>query len=188
VLFRSPPFRARELLESDVPRLQRFFDANPAYFRIVSGAPAPSTEARDEFHSLPPAEWPQGRKWSIGFDVGGELAGMATLVADLFAQGVWHVGLFMLDESRYGEGGALYRDMEAWMRSRGAEWARLGVIRGNDRAERFWRREGYAEVRRREGFKLGEQVNQLIVMAKPLAGGTLAQYAALVARDRPGSP
>lgn len=187
-LFRSGEFRAYELAEADVPRMQRFFEESPSYFRLVSGAPAPATEAREEFDSLPPADWPQGRKWSIGFDAGGELAGLATLVADLFVPGVWHVGLYMVAESRFGQGGPLYRDLEAWMRAQGARWARLGVIRGNDRAERFWLREGYVEVRRREGFKVGEQVNQLVVMAKPLAGGTLAQYASLVARDRPESP
>jgi hypothetical protein len=31
-------------------------------------------------------------------------------------------------------------------------------------------------------------VNDLRVMAKPLAGGTLAEYLALVARDRPETP
>ncbi|HUR87608.1 MAG TPA: GNAT family N-acetyltransferase [Ramlibacter sp.] len=175
-------------MEHDVHRLQRFFDASPGYFHIVSGASAPSTEAREEFDSLPPPDWPQGRKWMLGFDSGDELAGMATLIADLFATGVWHVGLFMVAESRFGQGGPLYRDMEAWMQARGARWLRLGVVAGNDRAERFWRREGYVEVRRREGFKVGAQVNQLIVMAKPLAGETLAEYAALVARDRPESP
>jgi hypothetical protein len=187
-LFRSGLFRAYELTESDVPRMQRFFDASPSYFRAISGAPAAPGEAREEFDSLPPPEWPQGRKWSIGFDVGDDLAGLATLIADLFAPAVWHVGLYMVGESRFGEGGPLYRDLEAWMRSQGAEWSRLGVVHGNDRAERFWRREGYVEVRRREGFKVGGQVNQLIVMAKPLAGGTLDEYARLVARDRPDSP
>jgi hypothetical protein len=187
-LFRSGVFTASELAEADVPRLQRFFDQNPGYFRAISGAPAPANEAREEFDSLPPAEWPQGRKWLIGFDAEGALAGVATLIADLFVRGVWHVGLFIVAEARFGAGGPLYRDLETWMKAQGARWARLGVVRGNDRAERFWRREGYVEVRRREGFQVGAQVNQLIVMAKPLAGGTIDEYLALVARDRPDSP
>ena len=187
-LFHAGAFVARELGEADVPRLQRFFEESPAYFRAVSGAPAPATEAREEFDAPLPPQWPHGRKWLIGFEAGERLAGMATLIADLFVHGVWHVGLFMVAESRFGQGGPLYRGLEAWMKSQGAQWSRLGVVAGNDRAERFWRREGYAEVRRREGFQVGAQVNQLIVMAKPLAGGTLAQYASLVTRDRPESP
>ena len=34
-------------------------------------------------------------------------------------------------------------------------------------------------------WKCGTKVNTLRVMAKPLAGGSLAEYFALVARDRP---
>jgi hypothetical protein len=78
--------------------------------------------------------------------------------------------------------------LEAWMAGEGAQWSRLGVVVGNARAERFWQREGYRDVRRREGVQIGDRVNDLRVMAKPLAGGTLAQYLELVARDRPGSP
>ncbi|HUP29599.1 MAG TPA: GNAT family N-acetyltransferase [Usitatibacter sp.] len=184
-LFTSGEYRAYELAEDDVPRMQRFFDASPSYFRIVSGATAPPTEGRDEFDSLPPADWPQGRKWMIGFDADSELVALATLIADLFAPGVWHVGLFMVAESRWGDGGRIYRDLEAWMRAQGARWLRLGVILGNHRAERFWRREGYVETRRRTGFRVGAQDNVLIVMGKPLDGGSIEELLSRVPRDRP---
>lgn len=168
--------------------MQRLFDRSEGYFRIASGAPAPATEGRDEFDSLPPPDWPQGRKWIIGFEAGGELAGEATLIADLFAPGVWHVGLFIVDESHWGRGGQMYRDLEAWMGGQGARWLRLGVILGNDRGERFWRREGYVETRRREGFRVGQQDNTLIVMGKSLDGGGIEELLARVPRDRPQSP
>jgi len=35
---------------------------------------------------------------------------------------------------------------------------------------------------------MGSRVNDLRVMAKPLAGGAIADYLAMVARDRPESP
>ena len=35
---------------------------------------------------------------------------------------------------------------------------------------------------------MGKKSNLLRVMAKPLAGGTIDEYLALVERDRPGSP
>jgi hypothetical protein len=47
---------------------------------------------------------------------------------------------------------------------------------------------GYTEVRRREGVVVGERTMGARVMVKPLAGGTVAQYLELVARDRPDSP
>lgn len=187
-LFTSGVYRAVELGAADIGRMQRLFEASPRYFEAISGAPASATEGRDEFHSAVPPQWPMGRKWTIGFEAGGELAGLATLISDLFAQGVWHVGLFLLAEPRWGGGGPLYRDLEAWMLRQGARWLRLGVVLGNARAERFWRREGFSEVRRREGFVVGSQSNVLLVMAKPLAGGAWSDYERLVPRDRPGAP
>ena len=187
-LFSCGVYDARELTAADIPRMQRFFDRNPGYFRTISGATATANEGHDDFHALPPSEWPQGRKWVIGFEVEDELCGLATLIPDLFAAGIWHVGLFMVAESRFGTGGPLYRSLEAWMQRHGARFLRLGVVLGNDRAVRFWRREGYRETRRRDGFVVGQQSNVLLVMAKPLDGGTLDEYLSMVPRDRPGAP
>jgi hypothetical protein len=71
------------------------------------------------------------------------------------------------------------------MRERGALWSRLGVVAGNGRAERFWEKMGYVEVRKRNGVAMGKRVSDLRVMVKALADGNLPQYLALVARDRP---
>jgi hypothetical protein len=49
----------------------------------------------------------------------------------------------------------------------------------------FWERCAFVEVRRRDGVEMGTRTNTIRVMAKPLAGGTLREYLALVARDRP---
>ena len=74
------------------------------------------------------------------------------------------------------------------MVERGRAWLRLGVVQGSARAERFWQRCGYVQVRERGPVAMGKQSNLLRVMAKPLAGGTIDEYLALVARDRPGAP
>jgi GNAT superfamily N-acetyltransferase len=115
------------------------------------------------------------------------MVAMANVVTDLLATGVWHIGLFIVATARHGCGEArvLYRGLEDWARSHGAAWMRLGVVRGNARAERFWESLGYLETRTREGIEMGRRVNTVRVMVKPLAGGTLEQYLALVPRDRP---
>jgi predicted N-acetyltransferase YhbS len=115
---------------------------------------------------------------------------MANVSSDFLAPGVWLVGLFMVASSRHGTGIAAeaYAALEAWARGQGARWMRLGVVVGNTRAERFWGRVGYTEVRRRAGVAMGARVNELSVMCKPLDGGSLEQYLALVARDRPETP
>ncbi|HEY9068311.1 MAG TPA: GNAT family N-acetyltransferase, partial [Burkholderiaceae bacterium] len=168
--------------------LQRFFDANPAYFVAVGGEPARANEAHEEIHGPLPAGWSYTKKWLIGYlDARGTMVAMANVVTDLLAQGVWHIGLFIVETARHGSGEArtLHRGLEDWARSHGAAWMRLGVVQGNTRAERFWASEGYVQTRTRDGIEMGRRVNTVRVMVKPLAGGTLAAYRALVPRDRP---
>ena len=79
----------------------------------------------------------------------------------------------------------MYAAYEAWASTQGARWLRLGVVAANTRAEAFWRRQGYIEVRRREGYALGSLTHQLIVMVKPVLPNTLAEFLLAVPRDRP---
>ena len=72
------------------------------------------------------------------------------------------------------------------MRTGGARWSRLGVAEGNARAERFWEKTGYVELRKREGVELGRRSHTIRVMVKALDGGAREEYLALVERDRPG--
>jgi GNAT superfamily N-acetyltransferase len=117
----------------------------------------------------------------------GDIVAVADVIADLFAAGIWHVGFFMAADRLHGSGvpRALYAHLEGWMRAQGARWLRLAVVRGNARAERFWTRHGYVETRLRHGVAMGARVNTVRVMMKPLEGGDLAGYLALVERDRP---
>jgi len=190
-LFATARFRAIELRAPEVPALQRFFDANPEYFLAVTGRGPDPSEAHGEVHGALPEGFSFTRKWTIGFvDETGSLIGVANVVSDLLAQGVWHIGLFIVATRLHGTGmaQALYQQLESWSRSLGARWMRLGVVAGNARAERFWERRAFAEVRKRHDMQMGERTNTVRVMAKPLDGGTVLEYLALVARDRPEPP
>jgi len=190
-LFIAGAWQCVELRAADEADLQRFYDANPEYSLAVDGEPPAADAARETFEALPPAGWPFQRKWVLGFrDDDGALVGMADLLSNLFVEGVWHIGLFIVATPLHGHGAAevLYDGLEAWMIERGAEWARLGVVAGNARAERFWERLGYREVRRRERIPMGQRVNDVRVMVKPLADGDIAEYLHRVARDRADSP
>jgi ribosomal protein S18 acetylase RimI-like enzyme len=190
-LFSGPAFRALEIVAADIPELQRFFDENPEYFLRTGGQGPRRDEAAAEFADRPPPGWSFGRKWMIRIvDDRDAMVGVAVVVTNLLAEGVWHIGLFIVATALHGTGAAraMYRELESWMRRGGARWLRLGAVVGNGRAERFWESVGYAEVRRREGVEIGRQVNAVRVMLKPVAGGTVADYLALVPRDRPQAP
>jgi len=190
-LFAAGSLRATEMREADVPRLQAFLEANPEYDLAVNGKPPAPNAAREEFDSRPPPDFRYDRRWLLQVDdESGAMVAVADVVANLLAPGVWHIGLFIVATRLYGTGmaHAIYAALEQWIRDGGAKWIRLGVVAGNARAERFWEKLGYLEVRKRAAVPMGERVNDLRVMMKPLAGGTVAEYLALVARDRPETP
>ena len=183
-------YRMRELGAGDVAELQRFFELNPEYFFAVNGEGPRPDEAQAELTDVPPAGMPYRAMWLLGFfDGAGALIGVATIVGDFIQPHVWHVGLFIVASALHGSGvaHALYRRLERWMVEQGARWLRLGVVQGNVKAERFWLRCGYVQVRERGPMAMGKKSNLLRVMAKPLAGGTIAEHLALVERDRPGA-
>ena len=180
-----------ELTSEHGPLLQQFFEANPENFLAIQGEPAHPNEAHEEIHGQLPEGWDFTKKWVIGYlDENGLVAAMANIISDILAVGVWHIGLFMVATSLYGTGTAyvLYHGLESWAMSNGANWLRLGVVKGNVRAEHFWEHLGYIQARTREGFIIGGQANTLRVMFKPLAGGTSDQYLSLIERDRPETP
>ncbi|WP_395699712.1 GNAT family N-acetyltransferase [Aquabacterium sp.] len=191
LLFQAAGCVARELREADIPALQAFFEANPLYFEKVNGRPPRPDEAREEFHDLPPPGLPFERRWLVGFDdaASGALLGMASLLGDFLAPRVFHIGLFIVASDRHGTGlaGALYQALEEWMRGEGAAWIRLGAVVGNERAEAFWPKMGYRDVRLRHDVETGLRRSTLHVMVKCLTSEGVEPYLARVPRDRPDS-
>lgn len=181
---------AWKLAESELLALQAFFAANPDYFIAVNGTPPRADEARQEFDDRPPPGMPFDEAFIVGFDDGaGRLIAMASITSNLLAPQVWHLGLFIVATTLHGSGVAasLYGGLEAWLKAQGALWIRLGAVVGNARAERFWERQGYTEVRRRTGTQLGDRTHTVRVFVKPLGSASLDDYLHLVPRDRPES-
>jgi GNAT superfamily N-acetyltransferase len=188
--FAPGSFRVSPLVASDVPALQAFFEENPDYFLAVNGEPPRPCEAQEEFDDLPPADMSFNERWLIGFtDPAGKLVGFAGALSDILAARVWHIGIFIVASSLHGTGAAsaLYDTLERWMAANGAAWIRLGVVEGNVKAERFWRKTGYREVRKRLGIAMGSRTNDVRVLVKPLGSGSIAEYLSLVERDNPDS-
>ena len=130
------------------------------------------------------------QRWLIGFtDATGKLVGFAGVLSDILAPRVWHVGIFIVASSLHGTGAAsaLYDTLERWMAANGAAWIRLGVVEGNVKAERFWRKTGYREVRKRLGIAMGRRTNDVRVLVKPLENRSITDYLSLVERDNPDS-
>ncbi len=187
VLFKAGPVRAFQARFEDLPRIQSFFDENPEYFLVVEGEPPKPGAARAIWDMRPPKDWPFADKRLVFFtDDLGDVVAMADIVVDLFAPGVWHIGLFVVATWLHGTGTAraIYDKLEAWMGAGGARWSRLGVVVGNTRAERFWEKLGYVDLYRRAGVQMGRRVNTLRALVKPLGDAGLAEYLCRVDHDR----
>jgi GNAT superfamily N-acetyltransferase len=189
-LLETAQFIVRELRVDQISRLQALFEANPDYFVAVNGQPPDPDEAQREFYELPPPHITYGARWFAGvFDRAENLRGLIIIVSDLSAKGIWHTALFFLERSLRGTGAAqeLHASIEALAFASGARWLRLGVVEGNLRAERFWSRCGYVEIRTRQLINASGQTKTTKVMVKPLAGGALSEYFQLAPRDAPDS-
>ncbi|OAE11531.1 GNAT family acetyltransferase [Pseudomonas simiae] len=183
--------RVVELQVSDATELQRFFEQASDYFIAVNGEPALPTEAHEALQGHLPAGWRCSRMYWLGYrDADDQLVAAVNIAADLLAAGVWHIGLLLVHTRLHGTGLArqLHADLEAWAIGKGAQWLRLKVVVGNHKAERFWPRLGYVQVRSREGITMGRQVNSVSIQVKALTGGQVDEYLQRVGRDRPGSP
>ncbi len=186
-LFAAGVYEAVALAEEDLPALQAFFVGNPQYFLAVTGAPPRPDEAKQEFEFRPPPGMPHDKVYVLGFlDSSGQMVAMASVLTDLLAPRVWHVSLFIVATALHGTGtaGLLYERLEKWAKDEGASWLRLGAVVGNLKAERFWEKVGYKEVRR-VTEQLGRMTNTVRVMVKPLGGLDVAKYLREVPGDRP---
>lgn len=190
--FDGDGFHVRELQADEVPRVQAFFEANPEYWLAVNGVPPPPDLAQLEFDERPPPPWTYVHHRFGGlFDDMGALNGLVVYVEGFAAADVAHLALFIVASPLHGSGLAqrAYAALEDCLRGRGMRWLRLGVVAGNAPAERFWARQGYTEIRRREGVDTGGRINTVRTMLKALtADATLEDYFAANPRDRPAPP
>ncbi|MFN7572084.1 MAG: GNAT family N-acetyltransferase [Betaproteobacteria bacterium] len=179
---------AVEATEADVPAIATFYAQSPEYLRIVEARKPSPGDAAEFVRDVPPAGFAYTDAYNLLLrDVGGRVSGLMGVATDLPAAGVWHLGLLIVATRLHGSGfaQAAHAAYEQWARESGAQWLRLGVVTQNERGIRFWRRQGYTEVRRRAGIPMGTLTNTVILMAKPLAGGSWDEYLQLVLRDRP---
>jgi GNAT superfamily N-acetyltransferase len=144
-----------------------------------------------DFDATPPEDMPYSAlpMWLIRDRASGHMLGEVSVATDLLAVGVTHLGFFIVDAARQGSGFAseVYSSYEAWAIENGARWLRLGVVEGNRRGHRFWLRNGYVEIRRRQDYVIGDLSHTLIVMVKPVARYVRQIVIERVRRDRPES-
>ena len=155
----------------DVPALQRLCERCSDYYEMEEGAPAAPDAAEHLLAGLPPGKT-LADKLVIGIhDAAGALVGVLDLIRDCPGERDWWLGLLLLDpQARAGGlGSRILHALKHAVAATGGRAIHLGVLEHNLAAERFWRRHGFAEVRRQPYTAASGQVSRVIVLSHPLA-------------------
>ena len=166
-------FEVRRLGPGDAAEVQRLYERCTDFHQLAEGMPTRPGAGAHEIEALPPGKMSTD-KFIFGVAApDGALVGYLDLVRDYPGPGEWWIGLLMLDADVRGAGMGtrLVRGAAEWAAAGGARAILLGVLERNPRAERFWRRQGFAEVDRRPYTSDTGRASRIVVMRLALAAG-----------------
>jgi len=165
------PHTATRLTLADAPALQRLCERCSDYYEMEEGVSTPPNAAEHVLNSLPPGKT-HADKHVIGIVApDGELVGVLELVRDCPGEREWWLGLLLLepDARTAGLGSRVLHEVERAVAAAGGTVIHLGVLEHNASAERFWRRHGFAELRRQPYTANSGHASRVIVMCHRLA-------------------
>ncbi len=151
----------------DTSTLQRLLERCADFSWLVEGQP-PSTQAAEELL----ADLPPGKNLADKFLYGvyreNALLGVLDAVRGYPQEGVWWIGLLLLDPAQRGRrvGERVLCTFEDWAVQQGAQSLMLGVVKENESGLRFWQRMGFELVEERPPRLFGRKEQVVLVMRK----------------------
>lgn len=155
----------------DAPAVQDLYARCSDYHVLEEGIPTRPGAAEHLLTALPPGKQPAD-KYVLGiYAPEGALVGVLDLIRDFPGRNEWWLGLLMLDPGARasGLGKRLYRGTTRAITGLGGTAVHLGVLEQNAAAERFWRRQGFQELRRQPYTSASGHRSRVIVMRHGLA-------------------
>ncbi|MBI4502507.1 MAG: N-acetyltransferase [Gemmatimonadetes bacterium] len=164
----EPSYHTRLLTPEDLDDLQALLERAGDYFQIVTGRPPAKDEARRAFVAGPPAKAVNDKRVIGLYDVPGELVGVLDAITDWPEQGVWTMGMLLLDPAFRGRGvgSALLQAYEEWARSEGAMAFRTAVVAHHEPGLTFLERAGYEPESDLPDYDAGGRRARVIFLAK----------------------
>lgn len=155
----------RKVGEAELGQLYDLECSNNAYNRLCMGHDITWEETVRETTDVPDSFDP-ARKHFLGFWDGERLAAVADLLVGYPRDGVWFIGLLMVDGRLHGQGYGrrIVRGIAEAAKGR-ADALRLGVVAENAAGLAFWQAMGFAEIYRTQ-VPSGEKVNEVVVMER----------------------
>lgn len=167
-----PPYRSSYLDHHDAALVQDLYERCSDYHELEEGMPTRPGAGEHLLTSLPPGKT-TADKHVLGLHAPeGDLVGVLDLIQDLPGEREWCLGLLMIDPTARaaGLGTRIFHALERAVAAAGGTAIYIGVLEHNARAERFWRRLGFAELRRQDYSSALGHPSRLIVMRYDLTG------------------
>ena len=138
-------YHTRLLQPPDLAALQSLFERGSDYFEIATGAPPAKDEATRAYVAGPPTKSVDDKRVIGVFDAADHLVGVLDAIVDWPQDGVWSMGILLLDPEHRGSGlgKAVLGAFEDWAKGRGAREFRTAVVTHHDAGRRFLSESGY---------------------------------------------
>lgn len=150
--------------------LQRVIEDAPRYADLTTGAPPGSADAQSLYTILPDGKT-YDDKFVLGIHRDEAMVGCIDLIRGYPDPDTAHIGLLLIGEGQEGRGfgRAAYAGLEDLVRSwESCTRLRLGVVRSNDRALRFWSALGFVPTGEVKPYRYGSIVSEVVLYAKVL--------------------
>ena len=146
-MFDLKGFRVGLLGEDDCPDIDALYDRCADFIRLSEGRDPVPGDGRMLLIERPEAA-PDVEKLVMGLYDGPCLIGVLDLLKDYPSEGIWYLGLMLIEPARRrdGLGSALFEALGGWVAGQGGQVMRLAVIEQNAAGHRFWTRQGFHQV------------------------------------------
>ena len=146
-MFELEGFRVGLLGEADGDELDALLIRCTDFMRMSEG----QAPVQGDGHLLleeRPQDAPDVEKQVLGVFDGPCLIGVIDVLRDYPAEGVWYLGLMLIEPARRREGlgTAAFAALKDWILAQGARALRLAVIDENAGSYRFWTRLGFRDL------------------------------------------
>ncbi len=157
----------RLLDPDDMPALQGLLERCADFSQLVEGEPPSVHAAQDMLADLPPGRY-LADKFLFGIFRENFLAGVLDAVRGYPQEGVWWIGLLLLDPAQRGCGAGeqALNIFTTFAGEQGAQALMLGVVEENVRGLQFWQRMGFELVERRPPCLFGRKEQVVLVLRK----------------------
>ncbi|MDO5088175.1 MAG: GNAT family N-acetyltransferase [Leptotrichiaceae bacterium] len=149
ILFRrlSLEYKIRRLAEKDIQDIYELSKENTEYYKYCKTKP--SIENSKEILTNLPLDKEIKDKYVIGFYKEGKLKALLDLIVEYPDKDTFFIGLLIISRKcqRKGVGTEIVNEISEFLKRKKYGYIRLGCIKENKKAEKFWMKNGFYTVK-----------------------------------------